>query len=134
MSIWQFLKRWRANSRRKRKFFNIMGSPMHLTAQEKRSRKRSSSLDADETNTFESDPLYQAWLDLSRREQDVTALTCLGYTNSQIAARLGLSIETIRSYLDNVFYKTKTHSKADLRVLFALWDFSAWERRKDPYR
>jgi DNA-binding CsgD family transcriptional regulator len=31
--------------------------------------------------------LYERWQKLSLREQDVTALTCLGYTNRQIAAK-----------------------------------------------
>jgi len=39
------------------------------------------------------------WDTLSRREQDVTAWACLGYTNRQIAARLGLSTDTVKSYL-----------------------------------
>lgn len=78
------------------------------------------------THHRNSDDLHQSWLSLSAREQDVTALTCLGYTNRQIAFRLGLSTETVKSYLRNVSYKFNTHSKADLRVTFANWDFSAW--------
>ena len=67
---------------------------------------------------------------LSPREQDVTALTCLRFTNPQIAARLGLSKETVRTYLEKVLIRFNLQSKADLRVTFASWDFSEWERRK----
>jgi len=35
--------------------------------------------------------LLQNWQALSGREQDVTALACRGYTNPQIAAKLGLN-------------------------------------------
>jgi len=61
---------------------------------------------------------------LSPREQYVTALTCLRYTNPQIAARLGLSVETVRTYLRKALNKLGLQNKADLRVLFASWDFS----------
>lgn len=70
--------------------------------------------------------LWQRWLSLSPREQQVTALTCLGLTNPQIAARLGVSIETVRTHLRNAQYKFHVTSKADLRVLLADWDFGAW--------
>lgn len=60
----------------------------------------------------------------------MTALTCLRFTNPQIAARLGLSKETVKTYLQKVLNKLGLQSKADLRVVFAGWDFSAWERRK----
>ena len=36
--------------------------------------------------------LWQRWESLSPRERDVTAFTCLGYTNRQIAARLRLAL------------------------------------------
>ena len=83
---------------------------------------------------FYSTESYQGWIKLSRRERDVTALTCLAYTNYQIAARLGLSIETVRTYLKSVLGKLRLRNKADLRVYFAKWNFSDWERRKDPHR
>ena len=74
----------------------------------------------------DGDELYQLWLFLSTREQDVVALTCLGFTNDQIAFRLGLSTVTVKSYLQNVFYKLNLHSKTEVRLTFVSWDFSAW--------
>jgi len=100
---------------------------MHPPAQEKRNQKRQSSNPGE-------DILWEKWNYLSRRERDVTALTCLGYTNAQMAARFELSIETIKTYVQNVLHKLHLRNKADLRVLFANWDFSDWERRKDLYR
>jgi DNA-binding CsgD family transcriptional regulator len=70
--------------------------------------------------------LWSRWLALSAREQQITALTCLGYTNPQMAARLGLSVETVRSHTRNVQVKFNVKSKASLRVLLSEWDFSAF--------
>jgi DNA-binding CsgD family transcriptional regulator len=66
------------------------------------------------------------WGELSPREQQVAALTCLGYTNIQIASRLVLSQETVKSHIRNVLYKFNLRSKDDLRHALADWDFSAW--------
>ncbi len=73
--------------------------------------------------------LWQRWLSLSPREQDVSALTCLGYTNRQIAARLGISDETVKTHLQNTMVKFDLHGKSELRMTLAGWDFSAWETR-----
>jgi len=142
MTIWQFFKRWQAGSqqkKKKKKYSYILGNLFHLeltkeVAREKRKpRKRTSDSQTDNLpNSLNSDEHYHPWIRLSPREQDVTALTCLKYTNPQIAARLGLSIETVRTYLDNALNKLSLQNKADLRVFFAGWDFSEWERRKDP--
>jgi len=73
-----------------------------------------------------NEALFQRWQALSYREKDVTALTCLGYTNRQIAARMHVSPETVKSYLRVVLVKVNLHSKADLRVLFSRWNFNDW--------
>ncbi|MEW6718329.1 MAG: helix-turn-helix transcriptional regulator [Chloroflexota bacterium] len=54
------------------------------------------------------------------------ALTCLGGTNRQIAARLGISEETVKTHVASALHKIGVNSKAELRQLFADWDFSAW--------
>ncbi len=71
---------------------------------------------------------WKDWQSLTPRERDVVALTCLGYTNRQIAAILGVSVETVKTHLANALRKFNLHSKADLRVALADWDFSAWLR------
>jgi DNA-binding NarL/FixJ family response regulator len=71
--------------------------------------------------------LYDRWLALSAREQDVVALTCLGYKNQQIAFHLGLSVTTVKSYIQNVCYKLNVHSKTEIRLAFVHWDFSKWQ-------
>ena len=70
--------------------------------------------------------IYQCWMSLSAREQEVAALVCLGYTNRQIGNRLIISPQTAKSHVRNILYKFDLHSKEELRMLLANWDFSTW--------
>lgn len=70
--------------------------------------------------------LWPRWESLSPRERDIAALTCLGYTNRQISARLSLSPETIKTHVRNVLLKFDVKSKAELRHILSGWDFSGW--------
>jgi DNA-binding CsgD family transcriptional regulator len=78
-----------------------------------------------------TDVLQERWQSLSRREQEVVACTCLGCTNRQTAARLGVSEETIKTHMQNALVKFHLHGKSQLRMVLAGWDFSAWEERPD---
>lgn len=66
------------------------------------------------------------WKELTPREQEVSALTCLNYTNLQIADHLTISPETVKTHIRNVLAKFKLHSKNELRQNLSDWDFSAW--------
>jgi len=68
----------------------------------------------------------QYWHTLTSREQEVTALVCLNLTNAEIAERLVVSPETVKTHVKNVLYKLHLHSKAELRQLLSDWDFGAW--------
>lgn len=135
------MKLWRPGKRQKKKKYSYLLRELlqlkssKVTIQVKRKRKKggSDSQAVGLPNDPITDERYQFWIRLSPREQQVTALTCLKYTNPQIAARLGLSIETVRTYLENVLNKLRLQNKADLRVFFAPWDFSEFESR-DPQR
>ena len=70
--------------------------------------------------------LYKRWQSLSPREQEVTALTCRGYTNRQIAGRLGVSEETVKTHVRNALVKFNLHGKGELRMALEEWDFSEW--------
>ena len=69
---------------------------------------------------------YQCWLSLSHREQEVAALICLGYTNRHIGKRLVISEQTAKAHVRNILYKFDLHSKEELRMLLANWNFSSW--------
>ena len=66
------------------------------------------------------------WESLTPREQEVTALTCLGYTNAQIAYKLGLSPTTIKTHLRNILKKFQLHGKGELRLALKEWNFRDW--------
>jgi DNA-binding NarL/FixJ family response regulator len=75
---------------------------------------------------------WDGWRSLTQREQEVTALTCLGYTNTEIAFRLGISPTTIKTHMRNILTKFQMHSKAELRIALHEWDFREWDH--DPHR
>jgi DNA-binding CsgD family transcriptional regulator len=72
------------------------------------------------------DENLRRWQELTQREQQVAALTCLNFTNRQIAAHLVISPETVKTHVRNVLFKFDLHSKAELRKLLKDWDFSDW--------
>jgi len=72
--------------------------------------------------------LYKRWQALSPREQEVTALACRGDTNRQMAARLGVSEETIKTHVRNALVKFNLHGKSELRMAMGMWDFSEWDQ------
>ena len=74
--------------------------------------------------------LWKRWSTLSSREQDVAAFVCLGFTNRQIAARLGISPETVKDRLETALIKFNITKRTELRVLFANWDFTEWEHQR----
>lgn len=71
--------------------------------------------------------LARRWAHLSPRERQVTALSCLGYTNGQIAVRLGVSRETVKTYSIGAQHKFDVRSKAELRRVLDGWDFSEFD-------
>lgn len=81
------------------------------------------------TQYVSKDKLWNKWLSLSAREQDVTALACLGYTNREIGARLNISHETVKVRLQKALAKFSVTTRSQLRMLLEEWDFSAWEKR-----
>ncbi|MFZ2173423.1 MAG: LuxR C-terminal-related transcriptional regulator [Rhodococcus sp. (in: high G+C Gram-positive bacteria)] len=58
----------------------------------------------------------EATVTLSRRERDVLAYAALGCRNAEIAERLSLSVETIKSYMRNVMGKLDAASRHEAVV------------------
>jgi DNA-binding CsgD family transcriptional regulator len=135
MSFWPFKGRRQKKKKNKNTTyqFNFLGTILELqptssATQEKRKQKEQASDSQAVSQPDEpiNDPVYQRWIALSYREQQIIALTCLSYTNPQIASCLYLSINTIKTHLERILFKFGLRSKADLRVVFANWDFSEW--------
>jgi RNA polymerase sigma factor (sigma-70 family) len=139
MSLWRLLlnrlgvhRREHARRDPASRYYEL-GENLHLTlkdlaAQEGRSEEDLTSdlLARGLSEYYSSDDVRQKWEALSPREQEVTALTCQGFTNRQIAFQLGISADTVKTHLRNVLTKLQLHSKSELRLAFADWDFSAW--------
>jgi DNA-binding CsgD family transcriptional regulator len=70
--------------------------------------------------------LWQRWQTLTPNEQNVIAFSCLGYTNRQIAAKMGISHETVKWYVRKLLVKLSFNSKYEFKVQFRGWDFSKW--------
>ena len=121
------------------KYSLTLDSPLHLVnrtdpaAQDNHSSKTrpGNALSGGRRSTDRiSFDLYNRWLSLSPREQDVTILVCKGFTNEQIALWLKLSVSTVKSYLQNVFFKIGVRNKTELRLEFVNFDF---KRDTPPY-
>ncbi len=78
------------------------------------------------TQYYESEDLWRKWRTLTPREQEVVALVCLGFTNREIAARLSIAPNTVKSRLQNVLRKFNIHKRTDLRAMLSIWDFRPW--------
>jgi DNA-binding CsgD family transcriptional regulator len=78
---------------------------------------------------FETQDIYwEQWLSLTEREKEVAALACLGLTNPEIAHRLGVSSETIKSHMSHVLTKMEIPTRHVLQQKLGDWDFSEWNR------
>jgi DNA-binding CsgD family transcriptional regulator len=67
------------------------------------------------------------WKSLSPREQQSVSLACIGYTNAEIAKRMGISPETVKAHILRSVRKFGVRGKAELREVLADWDFSDWD-------
>ena len=73
----------------------------------------------------DKDKYEDIWTSLSPREQEVTALTCLGYRSYEIAGALGISYETVRTHSKHVYAKFGL-SRKELRRVLERWNFETW--------
>jgi DNA-binding CsgD family transcriptional regulator len=68
------------------------------------------------------------WETLTDREKETAAFTCLGYTNHEIAHKMVISPNTVKTHLRNILQKFDVSSKAELQLQLASWDFTAWDK------
>ena len=66
------------------------------------------------------------WKSLTPREQEVTALLCMGQRNYQIAETLGIAFGTVKSHLENIFKKFNLGDRHAIRLALRDWDFPTW--------
>lgn len=70
--------------------------------------------------------LDNRWASLSRREQQVVALICLGHRNYEIANILSIAPETVKTHLQRIFDKFQLRSSKELRLALRDWNFRDW--------
>ena len=75
-----------------------------------------------------ADKLKESWDRLTPREADVVALSCLGYTNQEIADRFGISPETVKTHISRAMVKFGYRKKSELHMALSEWDFSQWDK------
>ena len=68
-------------------------------------------------NTKQWEYLKKCW-HLTRREVQIAKLVCMGLNNSQISKKLGISYNTVRAHLVNIFRKMAVKGKAGLILGF----------------
>lgn len=70
--------------------------------------------------------MMERWDSLSQRERQVVALICLGNRNYQIAEKLVIAPETVKTHLQNIFAKFNLRSSKELRFALKDWNFEEW--------
>jgi DNA-binding CsgD family transcriptional regulator len=122
----------RKDPEQKRHYHSILSVPLQLadpndlTTREKRSsHTQDTRFPAGGRRSTDKrfDGLQILWGTLSTREKDVAFLVCRGESDAEIAARLNLSYSTVKSYLQNVFFKMHVRNRKQLIVKFANFDF-----------
>lgn len=68
---------------------------------------------------------HHGWQSLSLREKQVAALVCQGLTSRQVAARLVLSPETIKTHMRHILHKFGLRSRRDLCQSLEGWSFES---------
>jgi DNA-binding NarL/FixJ family response regulator len=71
------------------------------------------------------------WRSLTPREQEVAALASAGSTNREIAERLVISDQTVKSHMYSILRKFEFTRKNELSRVLSLWDFSSWSHHKE---
>jgi len=72
------------------------------------------------------DRAHRSWDALSPREKQVAALVCSGLTGRQIAVRLVVSPETVKTHVRHILRKFNLSSRRELGRLLADWDLTPW--------
>ena len=89
-------------------------------------------LRAGHNQYLQTSELETRWDSLTEREQEVTALACLGYRNYEIAETLGISHETVKTHMQNIFNKFEIRNRNELRRVLKDWQFQEWWESHQP--
>jgi DNA-binding CsgD family transcriptional regulator len=134
MSIRQNLMHWFGSKNKHSLRTYHLSEPLQLkltslaTCEQRTEEELAEEIFATGLNQYQqSSGLWDTWRSLTPREQQTTALVCLGYSNKQIGARMFITAETVKYHLHNALIKYKLKSRTQMQQLLKEWDFSAWE-------
>jgi len=137
MSLWNHLQTSVSKTSRIRKYQavddNLLRDLETLALQESRTPDEiillllSQGLEAHR----QKDSDHRSWEKLSAREKQVAALMCGGLTNRQIAARLVISPETVKTHVQHLLRKFHLRARKELRERLKDWDLSEWREGRD---
>jgi DNA-binding CsgD family transcriptional regulator len=82
------------------------------------------------TNCLADAAYLQLWQELTRREKQTAALVCLGFTNQEIAARMIISVNTVKTHIRSIFSKFGINCKNELQAILSGWDFTEWSEEE----
>ena len=127
----QYLLRKQDNAEESRVFLQDEGLIAVIKDVAKQQQRAEEEIIADFTtvglNQFlAQNEMEQRWASLSRREQQVIALVCLGYRNHEIAQTLTIAPETVKTHLQSIFDKFDLRSSKELRLALKDWNFHDW--------
>lgn len=72
------------------------------------------------------------WDELTPRQQDTAAYACLEFNNMEIAQKMSISVNTVKTHLRRVLQTFEVGSKRELQLVLVSWDFSDW-KKQDPH-
>lgn len=77
---------------------------------------------------------YLGWLDkLTARETEVARLSCDGLSKAEMAAKLGVSVNTVRWHAQNAYAKLGVHNVSELLALLARTTVPEGFKGAEPY-
>ena len=75
---------------------------------------------------LQTSELEACWDNLTDREQEVTALACMGRRNYEIADILNISHETVKTHMQKIFTKFDIRDRNELRRALKNWQLQEW--------
>ncbi len=68
------------------------------------------------------------WKKLTKREQEVVALICMGHTNEDIGNIMMITTGTAKNHVEHILRKLDMPDRYAIRHTFRNWDFDPWWR------
>ena len=62
-------------------------------------------------------PTIKPLFKVTPREKEVLSLICNGFSNKEIAVKLGISEQTVKNYVSELMAKSSTHSRTQLAIV-----------------